>query len=164
MQCITHQIQLGNQIYCCIILDMQLPCTKPLVNVFLCTMEIKATKHIWFTIYRKQSHDDVIKWKHFPIAGPLCGELTGKFPHKGQWGGALMLSLICAWTKCWVNNPNPDDLRRHRAHYDVTVMSHLLYMFYGMVLFINSPNSTALRINCCWKSVSVPGAGLGNLL
>ena len=35
---------------------------------------------------------------------------------------ALMLSLICAWTKGWVNNQDADDLRRHRAHYDVTVM------------------------------------------
>ena len=25
-------------------------------------------------------HDDVIKWKHFRVAGPLCGEFTGKFP------------------------------------------------------------------------------------
>ena len=26
------------------------------------------------------THDDVIKWKHFCIAGPLCGEFTGEFP------------------------------------------------------------------------------------
>ena len=38
-------------------------------------------------------------------------------PHKGQWSGALVFSLICAWTNNWANN-----LRRHRAHYDVTVM------------------------------------------
>ena len=39
-------------------------------------------------------------------------------PHKGQWRGALMFSFICAW----VNNGEAGDLRRHRAHYDVTVM------------------------------------------
>ena len=22
-------------------------------------------------------HDDIIKWKHFPVTGPLCGEFTG---------------------------------------------------------------------------------------
>ena len=43
-------------------------------------------------------------------------------PHKGQWRGALVFSLICAWTNRWVNNWDPGDLRRHRAHYDVTVM------------------------------------------
>ena len=43
-------------------------------------------------------------------------------PHKGQWRGALMFSLICAWINGWVNNREAGDLRRHLAHYDVTVM------------------------------------------
>ena len=40
-------------------------------------------------------------------------------PHKGQWRGALMLSLICAWA----NNGDAEDLRRRRVHYDVIVMT-----------------------------------------
>ena len=43
-------------------------------------------------------------------------------PHKGQWRGALMFSLICAWTNNGAINGDASDLRRHRAHYDVTVM------------------------------------------
>ena len=43
-------------------------------------------------------------------------------PHKGQWHGALMFSLICAWISGWVNNREAGDLRRQRAHYDVIVM------------------------------------------
>ena len=43
-------------------------------------------------------------------------------PHKGQWRGALMFSLICTRINGWVNNDEAGDLRRHRAHYDVTVM------------------------------------------
>ena len=43
-------------------------------------------------------------------------------PHKGQWRGALMFSLICAWINGWVNNCEAGVWRRHRAHYDVTVM------------------------------------------
>ena len=43
-------------------------------------------------------------------------------PHTDQWRGALMFSLICAWTNDWVNNQDAGDLRRHRAHNDVTVM------------------------------------------
>ena len=43
-------------------------------------------------------------------------------PHKGQWRGALMLFLVCAWTNSWINNREAVDLRRHRAHYDVTVI------------------------------------------
>ena len=42
-------------------------------------------------------------------------------PHKGQWRGALMFSLICVWINDWVNNHEAGDLRRHRAHYDVTI-------------------------------------------
>ena len=45
-------------------------------------------------------------------------------PHKGQWRGALMFSLIEAWTNGWANNRDVGDLRRHRAHYYVTVMRH----------------------------------------
>ena len=43
-------------------------------------------------------------------------------PHKGQWRGALIFSLISAWANGWATNRDADDLRRHRAHYDVTVM------------------------------------------
>ena len=43
-------------------------------------------------------------------------------PHKGQWRGALMFSLICARINSWVNNGEAGDLRRHRGHYDVIVM------------------------------------------
>ena len=44
-------------------------------------------------------------------------------PHKGQWRGALMFSMICVWKKNgWENNGEAGDLRRYRAHYGVTVM------------------------------------------
>ena len=43
-------------------------------------------------------------------------------PHKGHWCGALMFSLIRVWINGWVKNRATDDLRRHRDHYDVTVM------------------------------------------
>ena len=43
----------------------------------------------------------------FRVTGPLCGEFNA--PHKGQWRGALMFSLICAWINRWVNNREADD-------------------------------------------------------
>ena len=46
-------------------------------------------------------------------------------PHKGQWRGVLMFSLICAWINGWVNNGEAGDLRRYGAHYNVTVMSRI---------------------------------------
>ena len=48
--------------------------------------------------------------------------VTGGFPHKGQWRGALKFSLIRAWISDWANNRDEGNLRRHRAHYDVTIM------------------------------------------
>ena len=46
------------------------------------------------------SHDDVIKWKHFPRNWPFVRGVHRSpvnSPHKGQWRGALMFSLICVW-------------------------------------------------------------------
>ena len=68
--------------------------------------------------------DDVIKWKHFPRYWPFVRGIHQSLvnsPHKGQWRRALMFSLICDWTNDWANNRGGGDLRRHRAHYDVTV-------------------------------------------
>ena len=49
-------------------------------------------------------------------------------PHKCQRRGALMFSLICAWMNGWVNNREAGDLRRHRTHYDVTVMRQVHWL------------------------------------
>ena len=81
-----------------------------------------STRVQW-TIY----HDDVIKWKHFPRYWPFLRGIhrsTVNSPHKGQWRGALMFSLICVWINGWVTNREAGDLRHYRGHYDVTVMYH----------------------------------------
>ena len=70
-------------------------------------------------------HDDVIKWKHFPRYWPFVRGIHRSpvnSPHKGQWRGALMFTLICTRINDWVNNREAGDLRRYRAHYDVIVM------------------------------------------
>ena len=64
-------------------------------------------------------------WIHFPRYWPFVREIHQSLvnsPHKGQWRGALMFSLISVWINGWVNNRKAGDLRRHRAHYDVIVM------------------------------------------
>ena len=60
--------------------------------------------------------------RYWPFVWGIPQSLANS-PHKGQWCGALMFSLICTWTKAWVNSREANDLRRHRAHYDVIVMS-----------------------------------------
>ena len=47
-------------------------------------------------------------------------------PHKGQWHRALMFSLVCARTNGWLHHRDAGDLRRHYAHYDVTLMYHFI--------------------------------------
>ena len=86
--------------------------------------------------YVPGEHDDVIKWKHFPRYWPFVRGIHRSpvnSPHKGPWRGALMLSLICTRINGWVNNGEAGDLRRHRAHYDVTVMN-----FKQFVLWIHN--------------------------
>ena len=71
-------------------------------------------------------HDDVIKWKHFPRYWPFVRGIHRSpvnSPHKGQWRGALIFSLIRVGINGWVYNGEAGDLKCYRAHYDVTVMA-----------------------------------------
>ena len=80
---------------------------------------VRRDKHFLFP------HDDVIKWKHFPRYWPFVRGIHRSpvnSPHIGQWRGALMFSFISVWINGWVNNCKAGDLRRYRAHCDVTVM------------------------------------------
>ena len=73
-----------------------------------------------------QHHDDVIKWQHFPRYWPFVWGIHRSpvnSPHKDQWREALMFCLICARITGWVNNGEAGDLRCHRSHYDVIVMT-----------------------------------------
>ena len=52
--------------------------------------------------YHGNEHDGVIKWKHFSRYWPFVRGIHRSpvnSPHKGQWRGVLMFSLICALTK-----------------------------------------------------------------
>ena len=82
-----------------------------------------------------EAHDDVIKWKIFPRNWPFLRGIHRSpvnSPHKGQWHGALMFSLICVWINDWVNNREAGDLRCYRAHYDVIVMIYALVNIIGL--------------------------------
>ena len=104
---------------------------------FFCTSKFTWFDMVFFNLARKwfgYEHDDVIKWKHFPRNWSFVREIHRSpvnFPHKGQWRGALMFSLIYAWINDWVNNREAGDLRRKHGHYDVIVMGHGgIYMSY----------------------------------
>ena len=99
--------------------------------------------------------DDVIKWKHFPRYWPFVWGIQRaplNSPHRGQWHGALMFSLICSRINGWVNNSEAGDLRRHCTHYDVIVM-------------INRRTMSTWYIYWCqkWFTVGAATAGLDNV-
>ena len=86
------------------------------VNGFIVLLDIKY--HVCWGF-----HDDVIKWKHFPRYWPLGNSpVTGELPAQRSVTRSLDVFFICAWINGWVNIREAGDLRRHRAHYDITVM------------------------------------------
>ena len=100
-------------------------------NVEPCAVQFRAcvgSIYLYSYVQGQQhyiTHDDVIKWKHFPQHWPLVWGIHRfpvNSPHKGQWRGALMFSLICDWINAWVNNHEAGEFRHHLTHYDVSVM------------------------------------------
>ena len=86
-------------------------------------------------------HIFILIWWHHQMEtfSALLALCAGKSPmnssHKGQWHGALMFPLSCAWINARVNNHEAGDLRRHRAHYDVIVMiwPSNIYLHHGLI-------------------------------
>ena len=99
-------------------------------------------------------HDDVIKWKHSPLHWPFMRGIHWSLvdsPHTGQWRGALMFSLICAWTNSWANNQDAGDLRRHCGHYDVDVMFWKIACWNIMcIYYYNSDQNQKLQASMNW--------------
>ena len=80
-----------------------------------------VSRQVCVTIY---NHDDVIKCKHSPRYWPFVRGIHRSLvnsPHKGQWRGALMFSLICASINGWAKNREASYLGCHCAH-EVSVM------------------------------------------
>ena len=71
------------------------------------------------------THDDVIKWKHFPRYWPFVQGIH-RWPvnsrHKGPVTWSFGISFHLAWINGCVNNCEAGDSGRQRTHYDVIVM------------------------------------------
>ena len=75
----------------------------------------------------------LLNGKIFRVTGPFVRGIHRSplnSPHKGQWRGALIFSLISVWINDWVNNREAGDLRRYRAHYDVIVIHMRFWAHY----------------------------------
>ena len=79
----------------------------------------------------------------FRVTGPLCGELTGH-----RWIPLTKASDVELWCflwsapgiNGWVNNREAGDLKRHRAHYDVIVVSQELCIRFALTTMSPSSN------------------------
>ena len=104
-----------------------------------CCGLVTPERTLFRCFHANHSHDDIIKWRHFPRYCPFLRGIHRSLlnsPHKGQW--ALMFSLICTWINGWVNNCDAGNLRHHRTHYDVTVM-HFIYFKLGRCFHCGTP-------------------------
>ena len=75
-------------------------------------------------------HDDVIKWRYFPrywtfVRGIHRSPVNS--PHKTRV--AELWCFLWSAINGWINNSEAGDLRRHRAHYDVTITSGFMPYF-----------------------------------
>ena len=83
---------------------------KPWINISRC----------WWSDMTTSSNGNIFP-RYWPFVQGIHRSPVNS-PQKGQWRGALMFSLICAWINGWINNLEAGDLKRHRAHYDDIVM------------------------------------------
>ena len=68
-------------------------------------------------------------WRHqmetFSVLLAICAgnsPVTSEFPAQRPVARSFDVSLVYTWLNDWVNNREAGDLRRHRAHYGVSVM------------------------------------------
>ena len=74
------------------------------------------------------------------------------FPHKDQWREALVFSLTCSWIIGWVNSREAGDLRHHRAHCDVIVISKQCEIL-TRLRHIAAKLRCKPRTNYCWFNI-----------
>ena len=74
----------------------------------------------------------------FRVADPLCREFAGSrwipLTKASEWRGAVMFSLICAWTNGWAISQDTGDMRRHRAM--TPLMSWPTILFSCLILIV----------------------------
>ena len=92
------------------------------VGAYICVygymdMHIHKCVHDTMCVCLHVYHDDVMKWKQFPRYWPLWGEFIGHL-----WIPLTKARDAELWCFLWSAPEQTIDLRRHRAHYEVTVI------------------------------------------
>ena len=90
-------------------------------GIMKCANKIEPFDVSLFSISKKLSTNGRVLGRYWSFVRGIHRSPVDS-PHKGQWRGASLFSLICAWANSWANNWDVSDLRCDRTHYDVTVM------------------------------------------
>ena len=91
-----------------------------------------------------------MKWKYFPCYWPFVRGIHRTpvdSPHKDQWRGALVFSLICAWTNGSANNRDAGDLSHPHVHYNVTVIHFVKMVQTHQLKAIDIKNNAWVTVN-----------------
>ena len=107
----------------------------------------------WFRHHMMTSSNENI----FRVTGHLCRGIHRSrwIPHTKASDAELWCFFICVWITGWVNNRAAGDLRRYRAHYDVSAMRraniHLRYREPKWVMFGTDEETSKY----CFSSISI---------
>ena len=123
-----QRMRFRNQTYTFIVSQITLPekwanwgpiCYKDIISIGIRTMNvvdaITTVLSLWWKSYTRKGQS--LSWwrhqmKHFPRYWPFVRGIhlsPVNSPHKGQWRGALMFSLICVWINGSVNTREAGD-------------------------------------------------------
>ena len=79
------------------------------------------------------------RWRHqmetFSALLAICAgnsPVPGEFLAQRPVTRSFDVSLICVWINGWVNNRDAGDLRRYRAHYDVTAVYSYVFFTWSI--------------------------------
>ena len=132
---------------------------------------------LWVCSYYVSSYD-VIKWKHFPRCWPFVPGIhrsSVNSPHRNQWRGAWMFSLICALNKRlskqswgWWFEKLSRSLWRHcnASRHPACVLAHChlrdmsvipnkyIKTRYGELISLGPNEFTVIQINNCFRVIN----------
>ena len=137
----THNVKWVHVVVICscgrfyLLVQREIWCTVAAIEIFIANQPARLWNHWMWIVYLQRTWPNIcadinmillfieIIWDYCAIWFVICVY----DPDVGQWRRDLMFSFTCAWINAWVNNGEAGDLRRHRAHYDVTTMYGAFY-------------------------------------
>ena len=114
---------ISNEVWCKLLMHSQTSTAAPLKKLFLPTFFTWCNQRtlIWQSkLFMVTSSNG----NNFRGTGHLCGEFTGHrlIKKKRPVTRSFDVFFTCVWINDWVNNREAGDVRRHRAHYEVSVI------------------------------------------